>query len=125
MGLVEVIAPAQTESRLLFSAGAALALLVRRQLLAAWASCAVIEGGVEQQAKMASRGAAGHLDKVKDRRWHWVPGVKAGELELDDVLQLQVPHWLPLHCTKTQNTAQPVMLGNSGYALEEGIFSLF
>ena len=32
MGLVEVIAPAQTESRLLFSAGAALALLVRRQL---------------------------------------------------------------------------------------------
>ena len=46
MGLVEVIAPAQTESRLLFSAGAALALLlVRRQLepvvlgsRAAWSS---------------------------------------------------------------------------------------
>ena len=52
-----------------------------------------------------------------------VGGVEAGELELDDVLQVQVPHWLPLHCTKTHN--QPVMLGNSGYALEEGIFSLF
>ena len=37
---------------------------------AAWASCAGIEGGVEQQAKMA-RGAGGHLDQVKDRRWHW------------------------------------------------------
>ena len=52
-----------------------------------------------------------------------VGGVEAGELELDDVLQVQVPHWLPLHCTKTHN--QPVMMGNSGYALEEGIFSLF
>ena len=52
-------------------------------------------------------------------------GVEAGELELDDVLQLQVPHWLPLRCTKTKTHTQPVMMGNSGYAPGEGIFSLF
>ena len=52
-------------------------------------------------------------------------GVEAGELELDDVLQLQVPHWLPLRCTKTKTHTQPVMMGISGYAPGEGIFSLY